>query len=215
MPRKNRKRLTGLVRDIERAVEQARTEAAKEIVVTLQDRGPWWTGSFAKSWVVSTGPVMGGELDRDPDPAWWDEKAIQAARTPREVRRPDFSTVPIAQTLFVGNASKYGLFATGYWGEKIHHHQTMMNTEGEKVTYAQHGNTRKLTARIFPQPSWYRIYLNSPQYLMRDINRAFRSKKFVIRKTDRDISWKNTNYTGNIGLSGGSYKYSPKSYLDL
>lgn len=215
MPRK--KTLNSLAQDIERAVQQARTEAAKEIVVTLQDRGPWWTGSFAKSWVVSTGPVMGGELDRDPDPAWWDEEAIQAARRPREVKRPRFSTVPIYQTLFIGNASKYGLFATGYWGEKIHHHQTMLDTEGKKVTYAQHGKIsgRSLTARIFPQPSWYRIYLNSPQYLMRDINRAFRSKKFVIRKTDRDVSWKNTNYTGNIGLSGGSYKYAPKSYLDL
>ena len=215
MPRK--KTLNSLAQDIERAVQQARTDAAKEIVVTLQDRGPWWTGSFAKSWVVSTGPVMGGELDRDPDPAWWDEEAIQAARRPREVKRPRFSTVPIYQTLFIGNASKYGLFATGYWGEKIHHHQTMLDTEGKKVTYAQHGKIsgRSLTARIFPQPSWYRIYLNSPQYLMRDINRAFRSKKFVIRKTDRDVSWKNTNYTGNIGLSGGSYKYAPKSYLDL
>ena len=55
MPRK--KTLNSLANDIENAVRQARTETAKEIVHTLQDKGPWWTGSFAKSWVVSTAPV--------------------------------------------------------------------------------------------------------------------------------------------------------------
>ena len=213
MPR--RKLLTSLANDIEKAVQQARTEAAKEIVVNLQDKGPWWTGTFAKSWVVSNYPVEGGLIDREPDPAWWDDEAIANARRPRRKQRPDFPVVNINQTLYIGNASKYGLFATGYWGEKIHHHQSMMDTSGKRVTYAQHGDTRKLTANIFPQASWYRIYLNNPQYLMRDMNRAFRSKKFVIRKANRDVSWKNKNYTGNIGLSGESYNYTPKSYLDL
>ena len=213
MPRK--KRLTGLANDIEKAVQQARTEATKEIVHTLQDKGPWWTGSFAKSWVVSTAPVQGGELERDPNPPYWDEEAIQAARRPRETRRPRFSVVPIAQTLYIGNASEYALFATGFWGEKIHHFQNMMDTKGKRVTYAQHARTRNLTPKIHPRPSWYRIYLNDTQYLMRDINRAFRSKKFVIRKTDRKTTFKSKNYTGNVGSSGKPYKYQPRAYLDL
>lgn len=213
MPR--RKLLTSLANDIERAVQQARTEATKEIVLNLQKKGPWWTGTFSKSWVVSNYPVKGGLIDREPNPPWWDEKAIQAARRPRETQRPEFPVVNINQTLYIGNASKHGLFATGYWGKKIHHHEAILDIEGKEVTYAQHGQTRQLTANIFPQASWYRIYLNNPEYLMRDINRGFRSKNFVIRKGNRDASWRNKNYTGNIGLSGGSYKYTPKSYLDL
>ena len=213
MPRK--KTLNSLANDIENAVRQARTETAKEIVYTLQDKGPWWTGSFAKSWVVSTAPVQGGELEREPNPPYWDEEAIQAARRPRRRERPEFSVVPIAQTLYIGNASEYALFATGFWGEKIHHFQNMMDTKGKRVTYAQHGRTRNLTPKIFPQPSWYRIYLNDTQYLMRDINRAFRSKNFVIRKTDRKTTFKSKNYTGNVGSSGQAYNYQPRAYLDL
>ena len=213
MPRK--KTLNSLANDIETAVRQARTEATKEIVHTLQDKGPWWTGSFAKSWVVSTAPVQGGELERDPNPPFWDKEAIKAARKPRRRERPEFSVVPIAQTLYIGNASEYALFATGFWGEKIHHFQTMMDTRGKKVTYAQHGRTANLTPKINPKPSWYRIYLNDTQYLMRDINRAFRSKKFVIRKTDRKTTFKSKNYTGNVGSSGKPYKYQPRAYLDL
>ena len=213
MPRK--KRLTGLANDIEKAVQQARTEATKEIVHTLQDKGPWGTGSFAKSWVVSTAPVQGGELERDPNPPFWDKEAIKAARKPRRRERPEFSVVPIAQTLYIGNASEYALFATGFWGEKIHHFQTMMDTRGKKVTYAQHGRTANLTPKINPKPSWYRIYLNDTQYLMRDINRAFRSKNFVIRKTDRKTTFKSKNYTGNVGSSGKPYNYQPRAYLDL
>ena len=90
-----------------------------------------------------------------------------------------------------------------------------MDTSGKKVTYAQHGRTKNLTPKIYPQPSWYRIYLNDTQYLMRDINRAFRSKNFVIRKTDRKTTFKSKNYTGNVGSSGQSYNYQPRAYLDL
>lgn len=213
MPRK--KTLNSLARDIEKAVEQARTESSKEIIHTLQQKGPWWTGSFAKSWVVSSAPVVGGELERDPNPPHWDAEAIKEARRPRTSRRPKFPVVNINQTLYVGNASSYALFATGYWGEKIHHFQTMMNTKGKKVTYAQHGRDNNLTPKINPKPSWYRIYLNDTQYLMRDINRAFRSKNFVIRKTDRKTTFKSKNYTGNVGLSGKPYNYQPRAYLDL
>ncbi len=214
MPRK--KRLTGLANDIEKAVQQARTEATKEIVHTLQQKGPWWTGSFAKSWVVSTAPVMGGELEREPNPPFWNTEAIKEARRPRDSKRPRFPVVNINQTLYIGNASEYALFATGFWGEKIHHFQNMMDIKGKKVTYAQHGRrVQALTPKIEPKPSWYRIYLNDTQYLMRDINRAFRSKNFVIRKTDRKTTFRSKNYTGNVGLSGQPYNYQPKAYLDL
>tara|TARA_Y100001938_G_scaffold22085_1_gene28519 strand:- start:72 stop:716 length:645 start_codon:yes stop_codon:yes gene_type:complete len=214
MPRK--KTLNSLARDIEKSVEQARTEASKEIIHTLQQKGPWWTGSFAKSWVVSSAPVVGDELKRDPNPPYWDAEAIKEARRPRTSRRPKFPVVNINQTLYVGNASSYALFATGYWGEKIHHFQTMMDIKGKKVTYAQHGKrVQALTPKIEPKPSWYRIYLNDTQYLMRDINRAFRSKNFVIRKTDRKTTFKSKNYTGNVGSSGQAYNYQPRAYLDL
>ncbi len=59
-----------LPRDLRKLVTEARAEAAAEIHESLQNRSPYWTGTFAESWVVSptevqaTKPRM-GDLDKD------------------------------------------------------------------------------------------------------------------------------------------------------
>ena len=55
MPR--RKPLIELTKDIEKKLIKGRKQAAKNIVNSLTEKGPWWTGTFGKNWIVSKNPV--------------------------------------------------------------------------------------------------------------------------------------------------------------
>ena len=56
--------ITQLPDDIKEKVEVALAESASHMIFGLQSAGPWWTGHFAQSWVVSTSPVQPTDSSR-------------------------------------------------------------------------------------------------------------------------------------------------------
>ena len=56
--------ITQLPDDLKEKVETALAESASHMVFGLQSAGPWWTGHFAQSWVVSTSPVQPTDSSR-------------------------------------------------------------------------------------------------------------------------------------------------------
>ena len=56
--------ITQLPDDIKEKVETALAESASHMIFGLQSAGPWWTGHFAQSWVVSTSPVKPTDSSR-------------------------------------------------------------------------------------------------------------------------------------------------------
>lgn len=56
--------ITQLPDDIKEKVETALAESASHMIFGLQSAGPWWTGHFAQSWVVSTSPVQPTDSSR-------------------------------------------------------------------------------------------------------------------------------------------------------
>ena len=47
-----------LPKDFRKLVTEARAEAAQEIQQSLMNRSPFWTGTFAESWIVSSTEVQ-------------------------------------------------------------------------------------------------------------------------------------------------------------
>ena len=43
--------------DLRKLILKGRKQLAKDIVHSLTENGPWWTGTFGKNWVVSKTPV--------------------------------------------------------------------------------------------------------------------------------------------------------------
>ena len=61
-----------LPKDLRKLITEARAEAAAEIQESLMNRSPFWTGTFAESWIVSGTEVQAtrprqGEFDPDQD----------------------------------------------------------------------------------------------------------------------------------------------------
>lgn len=56
--------ITDLPSDIKEKVEIALAESASHMIFGLQSAGPWWTGHFAQSWVVSSSPVQPTDSSR-------------------------------------------------------------------------------------------------------------------------------------------------------
>ena len=56
--------ITDLPGDLYAKVEKAVAESASHMIFGLQSAGPWWTGHFAQSWVVSTSPVKPTDSSR-------------------------------------------------------------------------------------------------------------------------------------------------------
>ena len=51
------KPITELAEDLRKFVEEGRAQAGPRIVFALQHEGPWWTGTFGKSWKLSATKV--------------------------------------------------------------------------------------------------------------------------------------------------------------
>ena len=56
--------ITDLPGDLYAKVEKAVAESASHMIFGLQSAGPWWTGHFAQSWVVSSSPVQPTDSSR-------------------------------------------------------------------------------------------------------------------------------------------------------
>ena len=53
----SRKSISKLPTDLRKVILKGRKQLAKDIVHSLTEDGPWWTGTFGENWVVSKTPV--------------------------------------------------------------------------------------------------------------------------------------------------------------
>jgi len=163
MPR--RKPLTELTKDIEKKLVKGRKQAAKNIVNSLTEKGPWWTGTFGENWIVSKNPVK-ARRKRKPDfPSYMMPKP-----TARQIKNARVPNVALNQDLFIGNRAKYAGFAINAPG------QTLPNFRGQQVTYAQHFSQSKGPTAM--GPNWYNIYTEGG-FIHKDITLAFQKAGFT------------------------------------
>ena len=163
MPR--RKPLTELTKDIEKKLVKGRKQAAKNIVNSLTEKGPWWTGTFGENWIVSKNPVK-ARRKRKPDfPSY-----LIPDPTARQIKNPRVPNVTLKQDLLIGNRAKYAGFAINAPG------QTRPSISGQEVTYAQHGQQFSLTST--GGPNWYNIYTKGG-FIHKDITLAFQKVGFT------------------------------------
>ena len=57
--------------DLRKVILKGRKQLAKDIVHSLTEEGPWWTGTFGENWVVSKTPVK-PTRKRSPQTAFYD-----------------------------------------------------------------------------------------------------------------------------------------------
>ena len=135
-----------LAGDLKRAIEIGRAQAASEIVFSLQEQGPWWTGNFARSWVVSPSLVkptkkVDGRGDNVYGPT--------PQRTARVPGKPLVIPTALSKSLFVGNEIDYAGFAAG------REHATRKNITPPMGVY------------------WFPLYITHQQFLLHDLNKGF------------------------------------------
>ena len=159
----SRKSISKLPTDLRKVILKGRKQLAKDIVHSLTEDGPWWTGTFGENWVVSKTPVKPTRKRRPEYPYF-----VIPARTGREFKNARVPTAKMGQDLYVGNRAKYAGFAINAPG------QTLPNLKNKQVTYAEHAKEHKITAK---QPNWYNVYTLGG-LINKDIDKAFKKVGF-------------------------------------
>lgn len=155
------KPITELTKDIRKLIEDGRAAAGPEIVFSLQDKGPWWTGNFGELWRLSSKPVKPNVSSR-PD---WTAPDMPTART---FSIPPVLRVSIDSPLYIGNAADYAGYAVNNPQAKL-----VDRVDGVPKTYGQTRPPQRSTAK--PGPRWYKIYTETSRDtgLFLDLDIAF------------------------------------------
>ena len=151
--------------DLRKLILKGRKQLAKEIVHSLTEDGPWWTGTFGENWVVSKTPVK-PTRKRSPQTAFNDIPGP----TGRRFKNARVPTAKIGQDLYVGNRAKYAGFAINAPG------QTLPDRTGKQVTYGEHYNNPNITPTA-KGPNWYNVYTLGG-LINKDIDKAFKKVGF-------------------------------------
>jgi len=159
----SRKSISKLPTDLRKVILKGRKQMAKDIVYSLTEDGPWWTGTFGANWVVSKTPVK-PTRKRRPDYPYF----MIPARTGRAFKNARVPTAKMGQDLYVGNRTKYAGFAINAPG------QTLPNLKNKQVTYAEHSKEHKITATSV---NWYNVYTLGG-LINKDIDKAFKKVGF-------------------------------------
>ena len=110
----SRKSISKLPTDLRKVILKGRKQLAKDIVHSLTEDGPWWTGTFGENWVVSKTPVKPTRKRRPEYPYF-----VIPARTGREFKNARVPTAKMGQDLYVGNRAKYAGFAINAPGPAV------------------------------------------------------------------------------------------------
>jgi len=165
-----------LPRDIRKLVTEARAEAAAEIHESLQNRSPYWTGTFAESWIVSPTEVQATKPrieNRDPETGNMQSIDRPASSVFREISQKVNQKVyePLTSPVFIGNQTDYAAFVIN---KKKHPDDGTMY----KDLFDKGANT---TPR--PNvPNWYDVYTKSKE-IFKDIDKGFKVKGFLGKTT--------------------------------
>jgi hypothetical protein len=93
-----------LAKDLKREIEKARADAGPIIIQALVEDGPWWTGTFGRSWELSDQPLKPTEK-REGD---WRDSNMPTSRIPPNVAA---LKLPLNSPLYIGNTVEYAGFA--------------------------------------------------------------------------------------------------------
>lgn len=150
-----------LAKDLKREIEKARADAGPIIIQALVEDGPWWTGTFGRSWELSDQPLKPTK-QREGD---WRSPNLPASRNPPNVVA---LKLPLNSPLYIGNTVEYAGFAVNN-----------PNATRQGKTYEEHGQMFKLTAKG-RNPDWFNIYTahNENADILKDLGKAFVGRGF-------------------------------------
>ena len=151
-----------LPKDFRKLVTEARAEAAQEIQQSLMNRSPFWTGTFAESWIVSPTEVQAtkprqGEFIPEDDALPRLPSDIFRATSQQGAKVYQDLTSPV----FIGNETDYAAF--------------VINKARLKGTRIKYESLFKKGARTTPRPNvpnWYDVYTQSKE-IFKDIDKGF------------------------------------------
>ena len=154
------KPITELTKDIRKLIEDGRAAAGPEIVFSLQEAGPWWTGNFGELWELSprpVKPVVSNQRD-------WQDSTLPSSRSLQ--KRPALK-IPINSPLYIGNLADYAGYAINDPQAKI---------DGKTYGEARTG-TGGFRSTAPAGPRWYKIYTetNRNTGLFHDLDKGFAS----------------------------------------
>ena len=164
-----------LPRDLRKLVTEARAEAAAEIHESLQNRSPYWTGTFAESWVVSLTEVQAtkpriGEPNEDGDMEGFDRPASSIFREiSQNVNQKVYG--PLKSPVFIGNETDYAAFVIN----KVKH-------PVDKIKYEDMFRKGFNTTPRPNVPNWYDVYTKSKE-IFKDMDKGFKVKGFSAKTT--------------------------------
>tara|TARA_Y100000114_G_scaffold137358_1_gene139612 strand:- start:5213 stop:5749 length:537 start_codon:yes stop_codon:yes gene_type:complete len=164
MPRiKDIKHLTG---DLAYMIIKGKGEAASEIHYSLQNRSPWFTGTFNTAWEVKTGSPVAPTIPRKDI----DNPIFTTRKAPKR-QKPIYTS--LVKSIYVGNKADYAAFVINQ--EKSPYEPNQMYEELFNQRRAD-GSRFKTTPRP-NSPNWYFIYLGG-NFLEKDINKGFQTVGF-------------------------------------
>ena len=154
-----------LPRDLRKLVTEARAEAAAEIHESLQNRSPYWTGTFAESWVVSKSEVQAtkprtGARNEDGDMEGIDRPASSIFRQISQTMNQKVYA-PLTGPVFIGNETDYAAFVIN----KLKH--PVDNYKYEYMFRAGFNTTPRPNV-----PNWYDVYTKSKE-IFKDMDKGF------------------------------------------
>ena len=172
------KNLKHLPNDLAGLIVKGRAEAASEIHYSLQNRSPWFTGTFNTAWQIKGAPVLPTVPRKDID-----NPTFTSRKAPKR-QKPVYTS--LVKSLYVGNKADYAAFVINQ--EKSPYEPNQMYFELFEQRKAD-GSRFKTTPRP-NTPNWYFIYLGG-NFLEKDINKGFQMVGFKPKR----------NYTMHKGTS--------------
>ena len=165
-----------LPRDIRKLVTEARAEAAAEIHESLQNRSPYWTGTFAESWVVSKSEVQATKPRAehiDPETGLTQNLNRPASSIFREISQNVNQKVygPLNSPVFIGNETDYAAF--------------VINRVKHPVDPLKYEDMFRAGFNTTPRPNvpnWYDVYTKSKE-IFKDMDKGFKVKGFSAKTT--------------------------------
>ena len=102
---------------------------------------------------------------------WFMDTIEYPGKTGRVPGLPDIPAIGLNSHIYIGNEAKYAGFAVN------RPNATMPDTQGNPVTYEQHGKRHQLSSRD-RNPNWYKVYTEHNAFLKNDITKGFISAGF-------------------------------------
>jgi len=166
------KDLKHLPNDLAALIVKGRAEAASEIHFSLQNRSPWFTGTFNTAWQIKGAPVIPTIPRKDNN--------IDPQKTSRQApRRQKPIYTSLVKAIYVGNKAEYAGFVIN----------AMVSPYDGKMYEDLFSEGRKTTPKP-NTPFWYYVYLQN-NFLEKDINNGFQIVGFKPKR----------NYTMHKGTS--------------